>query len=61
MGVTKFRTFEEAEQALWKFEPDRTYFEQIRSTFELAERLHNFPLQPGVTKYRSIEEKNRAV
>ncbi len=44
MGVTKFRTFEEAEQALWKLEPDNEYFKQIRSTFELAEKLGPFSL-----------------
>lgn len=61
MGVIRFRTFEEAEQALWTFEPDNEYFEQVRSTFELAERLCRLSPQPGVTMYRSIEEKNRAV
>lgn len=60
MGVTKFRTFEEAEQALWCISPDAAYFERVRAMFEVAERLRPRNFRPGITKFCSIEEKNRA-
>lgn len=60
MGVTKFRTFEEAEQALWCLSPDAAYFERVRAMFEVAEKLRPHNFRPGITKFRSIEEKNRA-
>jgi len=61
MGVTKFRTFEEAEQALWNVAPDAEYFAQVRKMFELMERLRSHTFQPGVTKYSSIDEKDRTL
>ena len=60
MGVTKFRTFEDAEQALWNVAPDTDYYKRVRAMFEFAEKLRPHNFQPGITKYRSIEDKNRA-
>ncbi|MEI6206668.1 MAG: hypothetical protein WCP20_07795 [Desulfuromonadales bacterium] len=61
MGVTRYRTFEEAEQALWNFAPDAAYYEQVRAMFDLAERLRDHSFKPGLTKFRSIADKDRAV
>ena len=61
MGVTKFRTFEEAEQAFWNVAPDAEYFEQVRAMFDLVERLGSHTFRPGVTKFRSIDDKERTV
>lgn len=56
MGIVKFRTFEEAEQALWTFTPDHAYFERIRELFDVAQRLRPTAPKPGIQKFRSIEE-----
>ncbi len=57
MGVTKFSTFEEAEQALWNFQPASDYFEKIRNLFEMKERLSPTSPEPEIIKYRSIRER----
>ena len=60
MGLQKFKSFQEAERALWCFNPDEKYFKQIRELFKLANRLcpPNFPR--GIFKYRTMEEANKA-
>jgi len=59
MSLQKYKSFSEAEQALWCFKPDEKYFKQIKELFKLANRLcpPNFPR--GVFKYRTIEEANK--
>lgn len=57
MGITRFKSFEEAERALWVFEPDNAYYQRIRDMFELAERLCPARPQTGISKFRSIGEK----
>jgi hypothetical protein len=57
MGITKFKSFEDAEQALWEFKPDHAYFERIRGVFELAEQLLLSKAEPGLKKFRSFEER----
>jgi hypothetical protein len=59
MGISRFRTFEEAERALLVLEPDHAYYQRIRDMFELAERLCPAKPQPGISKFTSIEEKAR--
>lgn len=56
MGITKFNSLEEAEQALWCYKPDQAYFRRIRGLFELAARLYPQEPEPGIRKYRSLEE-----
>jgi hypothetical protein len=60
MGLQKFKSFQEAERALWCFNPDEKYFKQVRELFKLANRLcsPNFPR--GIFKYRTLEEANKA-
>ena len=57
MGIVKFRTFEEAEQALWTFAPDHAYFDRIRELFDVAQRLCPIVPKPGIQKFRNIEER----
>ena len=56
MPVQKFRTFNEAEKALWCFEPDEEYFRKLREMYSLARELNPIRYPQGVFKYRSIEE-----
>jgi hypothetical protein len=58
MGVTKFSTFEEAEQALWNFHPANCYFGEVRRLFEMKECLSPTAPEPGIKKYRSIRERD---
>lgn len=59
MGIQKFKTFEEAERALWCFHPDKEYYKRVAELWKLANYLcpPNFPR--GIFKYRTIEEANR--
>lgn len=45
--------------ALWRFNPGKEYFNQIRELFKLANRLcpPNFPR--GIFKYKTLEEANK--
>jgi hypothetical protein len=59
MPIQKFKTFEEAEKALWCPKPDENYYKRIRNLFELAYNL-NQPNHPqGIFKYKTIEEANK--
>ncbi|NJD39397.1 MAG: hypothetical protein FIA89_13900 [Geobacter sp.] len=58
MGIRKFTSFEEAEQALWEFNPDRAYYSRLRDLFGLAEKLYTGHVEKGIRKYRSIEERD---
>jgi hypothetical protein len=61
--VRKFRSLEEAERSLWRAPGDPTIWDGMVRRW----RLHRFlsretlpPRTPGVFKYGSIEEKQRA-
>ena len=57
--VFRFKTFEEAEQALWCFEPDEAYWERVRRLWALGDRLATRRYPRGVFRYRTVEEANR--
>lgn len=59
MPVYKYKTFEEAEKALWNFEPDEAYFERVRQLFALAQQLNPVRCPRGVFKFKTIEEANK--
>lgn len=56
MPVYKYKTFEEADQALWNFDPDEDYFYQIHQLFILADKFNATKCQSGVLKYHTLEE-----
>lgn len=61
MPVTKFRSIEEAEKALLE-DPERDSAQSLRRFFNFTMMLKRItpqkPFPTGVTKFRSIEEKN---
>lgn len=57
MGISRFKSLEDAERALWEFKPDHTYFERVRALFDLSEQLLRRVPQPGIRKYHSLEER----
>lgn len=59
MPIQKFKSFEEAEKALWNFNPDDAYFQRVRRLFEFAEKLNPIRCPHGIFKFKTIEEANR--
>ena len=57
MPVQKFRTFEEARRALWTPPGDSHLLERMRRLGELGPRPSS---QPGVSRFRTIEDAKRA-
>ena len=39
MPVYKYKTFEEAERALWNFHPDEAYFRKVADLWNFANKL----------------------
>lgn len=56
MTVYKYKTFKEAEQALWNFYPDKAYYKKVCELFDFADRLSPIRYPEGIFKYRTIEE-----
>ncbi len=56
MAVLKYKTFEDAEQALWNFNPDNDFFRKIHELFVLAAKLNPVIYPRGVFKYKTFEE-----
>ncbi|MBD3304932.1 hypothetical protein GF339_01085 [candidate division KSB3 bacterium] len=59
MPVYKYKTCEEAEKALWNFQPDEAYFKQVAALWDFAEKLFPIRYPHGIFKYKSIEEANQ--
>jgi hypothetical protein len=59
MPVYKYKTFEEAEQALWNFNPDEEYYNDLNDFLEFACEICP-PFYPrGIFKFKTIEEANK--
>lgn len=59
MPVYKYRTFEEAERALWNFKPDEAYFKRVAELWEFADQLNSIVYPKGIFKFQNLEEANR--
>ncbi len=59
MPVQKFKTFEEAEKALWTFSPDDAYFARVAELWDFANKLNPVSYPKGIFKFRTIEEANK--
>jgi len=56
--IYRFRSFDEAQRALWRFETDAEYFRMLANIFHLGQQLAQ-PAQPaGVFRFHSIEAAN---
>lgn len=59
MSIQKFKSFEEAEKALFHFQPDQGYYQMVSRFFDLACRL-NPPRHPrGIFKFSDLESANK--
>ena len=59
MPAYKYKTFEEAESALWNFRPDEAYFSRVTELWNFANKLCPITYSKGIFKYRNIEEANK--
>jgi hypothetical protein len=58
MPIQKFKTFEEAEKALFSAHPDDAYFARITALWNFAHKLNRISYPKGIFKFRTIEEAN---
>ncbi len=57
--IHRFRSFEEAQRALWQFETDAEYYRMLASLFHLGWRLASSTRPAaGVFRFHSIEDAN---
>lgn len=54
MPIYTYTSFEEAEKALWNFNPDKAYYKKISHLFEVAFSLSPHKCEPGIQKFKSI-------
>lgn len=59
MPIYKYKSFEEAERALWNFHPDEAYYEKVAELWEFANKLSPINCPQGIFKFKSIEEANK--
>lgn len=59
MGVTRFRTFQEAEEALWREPGDPATLRVVSGLLRFARRLGPSGAPRGVRKYRTVEDADR--
>jgi hypothetical protein len=60
MPIRKFRSIEEMDAHTWRKPGDPELYRAIAFTWALARRTNPRRFPPGVHKYRSIDELNRA-
>ena len=56
MPVRKFRSVEEMSQPVWREPGDPELYRAIKAVWEFGQRTSGKRFQPGVRRFRSIEE-----
>lgn len=59
MPVYKYKTFEEAERALWNFSPNGEYYHRVSELWNFANQLNPIVYPSGVFKFKTLEDANR--
>jgi hypothetical protein len=59
MPIYKFKSFAEAEQALWNFHPDEAYFRKVADLWKFAGKLLPISYPKGIFRFQSLEEANK--
>ena len=58
MPLYKYKTFKEARQSLWNYNPDAAYYRRVAQLFNIGFKLAPPVCRRGVFPFRSIEEAN---
>lgn len=58
MPVYRYRSFEEAQRALWRFETGVGYYRMLADLFHLGCKLSPPAHPAGIFRFRSMEEAN---
>jgi len=53
--VCKYKTFEDAEKALWNLEPDENYYKNAAELWDIANKLYPVTYPRGIYKFHNIE------
>lgn len=61
MTVNKYRTFEEAHKAIWRFETNDSYFKELRRLFEFFGRINPPGYPSGIFKHKDLDSANRQI
>ncbi len=57
MTIQKFKTYQEAKEALWCFNPDAIYYQSLRDFWETSARLKPLKLYShGITRFQSTRK-----
>lgn len=59
MSIKRYKSFEEAEKALWNYSPDHNYYSKIITLWNFADQLSPGTCIKGIVKFKSIEEANK--
>ena len=60
MPIRKFRSVEEMNQPVWRQPGDPELYRAIKAVWEFGQRTSTKRFQPGVRRFRSIEEMSAA-
>ncbi len=58
MPIQKFKTFQQAEEALWVMRPDENYYQKVSEHWEFANKVHPRFFPRGVFKFKTMTEAN---
>ena len=59
MPIQKFKTFQEAEKALFTFTPDKAYYKRVAALWDFADKLNPISWPKGIFKFKTIEDANK--
>ena len=59
MPVYKYKSFEDAQKALWCFKTDSNYYKQLSELWNTADMLTPVNCQRGVFKFKNIVNANK--